>query len=79
MMEMVASLVFRLETLTMLATMVDIVGILLPRTGLEVILERSSRRKGGRSCDVFGNFIYRSALRSYGIDIGNDGRMVLVV
>ena len=69
MMGMVASLVFRLETLTMLAIMVDIVGIPLLRMGLEVILERSSRRKGGRSCDVIGNFFYRSALRSYGIDI----------
>ena len=56
MMGMVATLVFRPEMLTMLAITVDIVDILLLRMGLEVILERSSRRKGGRSCDVFGKF-----------------------
>ena len=80
MMGMVATLVIRLETLTMLAITAGIVGIPLLRTGLEAILERSSRRKGGRLCDVieYIHFI-GSALRSHGIDIGNDGRMVLVV
>lgn len=61
-MGMVATLVIRPETLIM----VDIAGIPLLRTGLEVILERSSRRKGGHLCDVIGiAFLWLGAEESW--------------
>ena len=71
-MEMVATLVIHLETLTMVAIMVGIVGMLLRRMVVGGMLGASSRRKEGRSCNVIRRFLYRPALRSHGIETGND-------
>ena len=71
-MGMVATLVIHPATLTMLAIVVDIVGIILLRTGLGGMWEGINRHKGGRSCNMIVIFLYRSALRSLSIGTGND-------
>ena len=66
-----ATRVIRL-VMTEMLTMVAIVGIILLQMRLGTMLGRSSRHKGGCSCNKIGMFVRGPALQSHCIDIGNE-------